>query len=27
LLQGVEEEREADVLGNDMLGISLSLNN
>lgn len=27
LLQGVEEEREGDVLGNDMLGISLSLNN
>ena len=27
LLQGVEEERDADVLGNDMLGISLSLNN
>jgi peptidoglycan endopeptidase LytE len=27
LLQGVEEEREADVLGNDTLGISLSQNN
>jgi LysM repeat protein len=27
LLQGVEVEREADVLGNDMLGISISLNN
>jgi len=27
LLQGVEEERDRDVLGNDMLGISLSLNN
>jgi cell wall-associated NlpC family hydrolase len=27
LLQGVEEERESDVLGNDTLGISLSLNN
>jgi peptidoglycan DL-endopeptidase LytE len=27
LLQGVEEEREGDVLGNDTLGISLSLNN
>ena len=27
LLQGVEEERDTDVLGNDMLGISLSLNN
>jgi cell wall-associated NlpC family hydrolase len=27
LLQGVEEERESDILGNDMLGISLSLNN
>lgn len=27
LLQGVEEERDGDVLGNDMLGISLSLNN
>jgi peptidoglycan endopeptidase LytE len=27
LLQGVEEERDADILGNDMLGISLSLNN
>jgi len=27
LLQGVEEEREGEVLGNDMLGISLSLNN
>jgi LysM repeat protein len=27
LLQGVEEEREADVLDNDTLGISLSLNN
>jgi len=27
LLQGVEEEREGDVLGNDMLGISLSQNN
>jgi len=27
LLQGVEEEREDDVLGNDTLGISLSLNN
>jgi len=27
LLQGVEEEREGDILGNDTLGISLSLNN
>lgn len=27
LLQGVEEEREGDVLDNDTLGISLSLNN
>ncbi|MBC8017436.1 MAG: C40 family peptidase [Verrucomicrobia bacterium] len=27
LLQGVEEEREGDVFGNDMLGISLSQNN
>jgi len=27
LLQGVEEEREGDVLGNDTLGISLSQNN
>jgi LysM repeat protein len=27
LLQGVEEEREGDELNNDMLGISLSLNN
>jgi peptidoglycan endopeptidase LytE len=27
LFQGVEEERDGDVLGNDMLGISLSLNN
>lgn len=27
LLQGVEEEREGDVPGNDTLGISLSLNN
>ncbi len=27
LLQGVEEEREGDVLDNDMMGISLSLNN
>jgi peptidoglycan DL-endopeptidase LytE len=27
LLQGVEEEREGEVLGNDTLGISLSLNN
>jgi len=27
LLQGVEEERDSDVLGNDMLGISLSQNN
>jgi LysM repeat protein len=27
LLQGVEEEKEGDVLGNDMLGISLSQNN
>src|SRR5450631_4183456 len=27
LLQGVEEEREGEVVGNDMLGISLSLNN
>jgi LysM repeat protein len=27
LLQGVEEEREGDVMTNDMLGISLSLNN
>lgn len=27
LLQGVEEEREGDVPANDMLGISLSLNN
>jgi peptidoglycan DL-endopeptidase LytE len=27
LLQGVEEEREGDVFGNDMLGISLSKNN
>jgi len=27
LLQGVEEEREADAVDNDMLGISLSLNN
>jgi LysM repeat protein len=26
LLQGVEEEREGDVLGNDMLGLSLSQN-
>jgi cell wall-associated NlpC family hydrolase len=27
LLQGVEEERESDVLANDTLGISMSLNN
>lgn len=27
LLQGVEEERDGDVLGNDTLGVSLSLNN
>jgi hypothetical protein len=27
LLQGVAEEQEGDVLGNDTLGISLSLNN
>jgi hypothetical protein len=27
LLQGVEEEREGDVLANDTLGTSLSLNN
>jgi hypothetical protein len=27
LLQGVEEEQEGDVLGNDTLGITLSLNN
>lgn len=27
LFQGVEEEREGDEIGNDMLGISLSLNN
>jgi cell wall-associated NlpC family hydrolase len=27
LLQGVEEERDSDVLTNDMLGISMSLNN
>jgi len=27
LLQGVEEERDGDVLGNDTLGVSISLNN
>jgi hypothetical protein len=27
LLQGVEEERDGDVLTNDMLGISMSQNN